>query len=50
MGYVGAAAGDVLTGALVDGYGWRTAVLAWAGYALGAAALLVPLWRRAPHA
>ena len=46
MGYVGAAAGDVATGFLVERSGWRTAVHAWAGYALLAAVLLVPLWRR----
>ncbi len=46
MGYIGAAAGDVVTGALVDRHGWTTAVYAWAAYALGAAVLLLPLWRR----
>lgn len=46
MGYVGAAAGDVATGVLVERHGWKTAVYAWAGYALLAAVLLVPLWRR----
>lgn len=46
MGYLGAAAGDVATGALVDAHGWKTAVYAWAAYALGAALLLLPLWNR----
>lgn len=43
MGYVGAAVGDVLTGALVEAYGWRTAVYGWAAYALLAAVLLLPI-------
>jgi sugar phosphate permease len=46
MGYVGAALGDVLTGWLVDHHGWRVAIYAWAGYALVAATLMLPLWRR----
>lgn len=46
MGYVGAAAGDVATGVLVERFGWRVAVHGWAAYALAAAALVVPLWRR----
>lgn len=46
MGYAGAAVGDVLTGALVDRYGWRTAILGWAAYAFVAALLVAPLWNR----
>ncbi len=46
MGYAGASVGDVLTGWLVDHRGWRTAIYAWAGYALLAAVLVTPLWRR----
>ncbi len=46
MGYAGAAVGDVLTGWLVDHRGWRTAIYAWAGYALVAALLVAPLWNR----
>ncbi len=44
-GYMGAYAGDLLTGRLVDLHGWRAAVLAWAGCALLAAASAAPLWR-----
>ena len=45
MGYMGAYAGDLLTGRLVDAHGWRTAVLSWAGCAFAAAALALPLWK-----
>jgi len=44
VGYMGAYSGDLLTGRLVDSYGWRTAVLAWAGCAFAAAAFCAPLW------
>lgn len=49
MGYAGAAAGDVLTGALIDRYGWRTAIFGWAAYAFVAALMVLPLWRRGRH-
>ena len=41
VGYAGAAAGDVLTGALVDRFGWRTAIFGWAVYAFVAALLVI---------
>ncbi len=44
VGYMGAYSGDLLTGRLVDLYGWRTAVLAWAGCAFAAAAASALLW------
>ena len=44
MGYMGAAAGDKLTGHLVDNHGWKTAVFFWAGCALAAAAAISLLW------
>lgn len=44
MGYMGAYAGDQLTGQLVDLHGWRVAVLAWAGCAFVAAAAVASLW------
>jgi len=44
VGYMGAYTGDLLTGRLVDTYGWRAAVLAWAACAFAAAALAAPLW------
>jgi sugar phosphate permease len=44
VGYLGAYTGDLLTGRLVDLYGWRTAVLAWAGCAFAAAAFSALLW------
>jgi sugar phosphate permease len=45
IGYIGAAIlGDLLTGYLVDNYGWETAIYAWAGWAFGAALLVAILW------
>jgi OPA family glycerol-3-phosphate transporter-like MFS transporter len=44
MGYVGASIGDVMTGRLVVGHGWRAAVLCWAAYALLAALAAALLW------
>jgi sugar phosphate permease len=45
LGYVGAAAGDQVTGYFVDQYGWRTAIWFWAACALTAAVIVLPLWR-----
>ena len=47
VGYMGAYAGDLLTGRLVDVYGWRTAVMSWAGCAFAAAAFSALLWNAA---
>ena len=45
MGYMGAAAGDKLTGHLAQDYGWRLAVWSWAGCAFVAALVIACLWR-----
>ena len=44
MGYMGAAAGDKLTGHLAQDYGWRLAVWFWAGCAFVAALVIACLW------
>ena len=44
VGYMGAYAGDQLTGRLVDLHGWRVAVLGWAGCAFAAAGAAALLW------
>jgi sugar phosphate permease len=46
MGYMGAFAGDAVTGRLVDQHGWETAVYFWSGCAFVAAAIVAILWRR----
>jgi len=51
FGYLGAAAGDQITGYLVDRYDWHAAIYFWAGCALAAALIAAPLWRAiAEHA
>jgi MFS transporter, OPA family, glycerol-3-phosphate transporter len=45
MGYMGAAAGDKITGHLAQDYGWQFAVRFWAGCAFAAAVVLAFLWR-----
>jgi OPA family glycerol-3-phosphate transporter-like MFS transporter len=45
MGYMGAAAGDKLTGHLAEKMGWKFAVLFWAGCAFLAAATIAFLWK-----
>ena len=44
MGYMGAAAGDKVTGNLAEKKGWQFAVLFWAGCAIGAALIMTGLW------
>ena len=45
IGYFGAAAmGDLLTGYLIDHYGWQYAIFAWASWAFGAAIFAAMLW------
>jgi len=44
MGYMGAAAGDKVTGHLVDEHGWKIAVFFWAGCAFAGAAAIALLW------
>lgn len=45
-GYMGAYAGDRVTGTLADGHGWGTAVGFWAACAGGAALCVALLWNR----
>ena len=44
MGYMGAAAGDKLTGGFVDAYGWPSAVRFWAACAFAGAVVIAFLW------
>ncbi|MEO5802320.1 MAG: MFS transporter [Verrucomicrobiota bacterium] len=44
MGYMGAAAGDKLTGHLAQDYGWQFAVRFWAACAFAAAVVIACLW------
>lgn len=45
MGYMGAAAGDKVTGHIAQDYGWEFAVRFWAGCALGGAVVIAFLWK-----
>ncbi len=45
FGYLGAAAGDQITGYLVHAYDWHAAIYFWSGCAFGAALIAAPLWR-----
>lgn len=45
FGYVGAFAGDQVTGGLADARGWGAVIYFWAGCALAAAVVMLPLWR-----
>ena len=45
-GYIGAAAGDKLTGYLAHQYGWQRAIWFWASCALGAAVIVAGLWNK----
>jgi MFS transporter, OPA family, glycerol-3-phosphate transporter len=44
MGYMGAAAGDKLTGHIAEDYGWQFAVRFWAACAFGGAVVISALW------
>lgn len=44
MGYMGAAAGDKLTGHIAEDYGWQFAVRFWAACAFGGALVIAGLW------
>jgi sugar phosphate permease len=44
MGYMGAAAGDLLTGRIAQDHGWRFAVIFWSSCALAGAAVIALLW------
>ena len=52
MGYMGAAAGDKITGQIAQEHGWQFAVRFWAACAFGSALALVALWNtgRTPDA
>ena len=43
-GYLGAAAGDQVTGHLVDTYDWHAALWFWAACPFAAAIIVAPLW------
>lgn len=45
VGYIGAAAGDQVTGYLVDHHDWHAALWFWAACAFGGAVIVLPLWR-----
>lgn len=45
MGYMGAFAGDTVTGSMVQERGWRVAVFVWAGFAFAGALAVAFLWR-----
>jgi sugar phosphate permease len=49
MGYMGAFAGDLVTGYLKQHYDWQTAIIFWAGCALSAAFVVTVLWTVGPH-
>jgi MFS transporter, OPA family, glycerol-3-phosphate transporter len=49
MGYMGAFAGNQVTGYLKQNYQWPTAVLFWAGCAFAAAAVSTLLWTARPR-
>lgn len=44
FGYLGAAAGDQMTGRLVDKYDWHVALWFWAACAFVGAVVVLPLW------
>lgn len=44
IGYMGAAAGDVVTGHVLELKGWQVAIYVWAGWALAAAVAAALLW------
>jgi sugar phosphate permease len=49
VGYIGAAVTGIVSGYLVDNYGWNTAFYLWMGGALAAAVLMLLLWRYRPQ-
>jgi sugar phosphate permease len=50
MGYMGAAAGDKLTGRLAEDYGWPVAVRFWAACAFAGALVIAFLWNKSSSA
>jgi sugar phosphate permease len=49
MGYMGAFAGDQVTGFLADRYNWQTAIFFWASCAFVGACVVTLLWRVGPR-
>lgn len=49
MGYMGAFAGDQVTGFLADRYNWQTAIFFWASCAFVGASVVTLLWRVGPR-
>jgi sugar phosphate permease len=49
VGYIGAALTGIVSGYLVDNYGWDTAFYLWMGGALAAAVLMLLLWQYRPQ-
>jgi sugar phosphate permease len=49
MGYMGAFAGDQVTGYLAGQYNWQSAIYFWAACALAAACVAATLWRVGPR-
>lgn len=49
MGYMGAFAGDQVTGYLAQHYNWKTAIYFWAGCAFASACVVTLLWRVGPR-
>lgn len=49
MGYMGAAAGDKLTGSFAEVHGWPAAVRFWAACAFAGGLVIAFLWKTAPH-
>jgi sugar phosphate permease len=45
MGYMGAAAGNLLTGLLAQNLGWTLAVQFWAACALAGALVILCIWK-----
>jgi sugar phosphate permease len=46
LGYMGAAAGDIVTGQVLKAYNWQTAIDLWAAWAFAAAMAAALLWNR----
>ena len=49
MGYLGAFAGDYVTGYIAKNHGWETAVASWAAWAFAAALAAACLWNVKPR-
>jgi len=49
MGYMGAYAGDRVTGQMVQEHGWNVAVKVWAGFAFAGAVAVCFLWNARPQ-